>query len=197
MNLGQQFTPIKKSELPMNLETAQATSKEVSPQEFQETAARGQAHLDSLRSQTHNTAKMDKNLGKVSKHAYEATREEWGGATYSASKGKAVNFSNPAKHAVSAKLPGQQSVTVPADASEEHFNNAMSQARSTFSEQLSHPSHYLGVFHDADKGHIEIDPVVAVNGAKKAQEVGAATRATGGAYHFKSGNGVFPPHVAD
>lgn len=207
MDLGQQFTPIKRSEIPMNLETAQQTSHPVSSDEFQAIAARGQARLDKMRSKTHDISALGEKLGEVSGHAYNATREEWGGATYNPRTAKPVNFHEPDKHVLSARTPGQQPIAVPADASKEHFNAAMQQAHSTFHDQLSHSSHYLGVFHDADKKQVEIDPVVVVGdssgkhrenvGRTKAQEIGAATHAVGGAYHFASGNGVFPPHVPD
>jgi hypothetical protein len=206
MELGHQFSPIKKSELPMNLETAQATSREVSPDEFQATAAKGQARLDKMRSKSHDISALSKGLGEVTEHAYGASREEWGGATYNPRTAKPVSFTHPDKHVLSARTAGQEPVTVPADASKEHFSAAMQQAHSTFRDQLAHSSHYLGVFHDADKGQVEIDPVVVVGdssgkhrqevGQAKAQEIGAATHAVGGAYHFASGNGVFPPHVA-
>lgn len=208
MNLGQQFNPIKRSEVASYTDPDNPQhSKQVSPEEFQATAAKGQARLDKLRSKTHDISVLTNNLGNVTQHAYDVTRADWGGATYNPRTAAPVDFHEPDKHVLSARTPGQETIAVPSDASPEHFSKAMQQATSTYATQLAHSQHYLGVFHDTEKKQVEIDPVVVVGdtsgkhresvGRAKAQEIGAATGATGGAYHFASGNGVFPPHIAD
>lgn len=206
MTLGKQFDPIKHSDLsPSGQEPGR--SRAVSHEEFQSIAAKGHADLEKMRSKTNDISALHSNYGDVKSHAYENSREPWGGGTYNPRTAAPVNFHMPDKHTLSVRDPGQETVTVHANASREKFNQAMDTAKDRFGKNLTHGSHYLGVFHDADKKQIEIDPVVVVGdpsgkhrqevGHARAESIGAATRATGGAYHFASGNGVFPPHVAD
>jgi hypothetical protein len=39
--------------------------------------------------------------------------------------------------------------------------------------------------------------VLVVDTAAEVEQIGAYTRAVGGAYHFRSGDGYWPPHVAE
>jgi hypothetical protein len=191
--------PIYKHELSPS---GQERSQPMSHEQFGAFAAKGQAHLDSLKAQGTQPNKMG---DETTHHAYEATREPWGGATYNPRTGNAVNFHEPDKHSVSAREPGSLPVATSAHMNEEQFGRVMNMAKVMHHKELSTAGHYLGVFHDADTHKVEIDPVVVTGdsrhredvGREKALQVAAATHAEGGAYHFASGNGVFPPHVKE
>jgi hypothetical protein len=68
-------------------------------------------------------------------------------------------------------------------------------ASGRYAAELARGGTYLGVFHDDDNARIDIDPVTIVATADDAEKIGAYTHAIGGAYHFATGNGHFPPHV--
>lgn len=216
-NLGAQFAntpawrkslpkPITASELP-DSETAHETSQLVSRYEFRQVAARGKERLAKMAAGIHDTSKLHENLDSVTEHAYAATREPWGGATYNPRTGQPVNFHLPDKHALTARDPGQEGIELPESLNHDQFAHAMQDATAKYSGNLSRGQHYLGVFRDSDKHTIEIDPVVVAGdperkhrrevGERMAQEISAATHATGGAYSFNTGNGVYPPHVHD
>lgn len=186
----------------------------MSPMQFGELASRGQAQLHDMEAATPRNAKVFGQTastytgpdqqgvwGGVKKQAYEWSRPEWGGGTFDAKTGNDVSFNTPDAHAVTVRMPGQETISVPHDLNEEQFGAHMDRARKTYSKQLAQPGHYLGVFHDTDLGRVDIDPVVVSSGANeqegraKAMEIAAATHSTGGAYHFASGEGVWPPHV--
>ena len=141
------------------------------------------------------------------KHAYQASREDWGGGTYNPRTGQAVNFHKPDKHAVTVREQGQEPVAVPHHLSEMQFGEVMDQARRTYRKQLGRRKHFLGVFHDPDAGDVQIDPVVVTGdpsgkhreevGELAARQIAAATHSVGGAYHFASGSGKWPPHIAE
>jgi hypothetical protein len=191
-SLGKQCQPITKSEL-HDSPSAQATSREVSHAEFQQVAAAGTARLAKMAEGGHSTEGLSK--PSVAEHAYAATREPWGGATYNPRTGDPVEFHGKDKHALAVREQGESSITVHPDAGQEHMQAAIGAAQERWSDKLGRSQHYLGVFHDADKKQIEVDPVVVTRGKQAAQEISAATHATGGAYNFASGDGVYPPHV--
>lgn len=206
-NLGGQFKPIYKADLP-NLPTAHSSSQPVSHDEFQRQAASGQARLDRMRSNKQDTSAMHApdTWNAMVDHAYGATREEWGGATYNPSTASAVNFHKPDKFALTVRNPGENPISVHPAASREQFGAAMDQAKHEYGDRLTGQNHYLGVFHDPEAGRIDIDPTVVVGdssrkgrmdkGLQASQEIMAATNALGGAYHFASGDGFWPNHVA-
>ena len=205
-HLGGQFKPIYKSDLP-DLPTAHSSSQPVSHGEFQAQAARGQARLDRMRQAKQDTSAIHApdTWNSMVDHAYQATREPWGGATYNPRTASPVDFHRPDKFALTVREPHEQPVTVHPAASREQFGHMMEQARSEYGSRLTHGQHYLGVFHDADAKRIDIDPTVVTRdpggkhrmekGLQQAQEIMAATHALGGAYHFKSGDGFWPNHV--
>jgi GNAT superfamily N-acetyltransferase len=171
-------------------------SREVSPEEFQETARRGHEQYERLRQGGSPPHGLDRNWDHVVRHAYQATREPWGGATYNAHTGEPVE-SDADAYALTVRHPGMPRVEVPPDASEEEFSVAMHHARNAYHDALHYRGAHLGVFHDVEKGSVDIDPVTIVHSLKDAEELGAYTHATGGAYHFKSGEGFWPPHVRE
>lgn len=207
-NLGGQFAPIHRSDLP-DLPTAHASSKPVSHDEFQAQAARGQSRLDKMRSNKQDTSAMHApdTWNAMVDHAYQATREPWGGATYNPRTASAVDFHRPDKFALTVREPNESPISVHPAANRQQFGAAMEQARAEYGTRLTGQNHYLGAFHDADAGRIDLDPTVVVGdpsrkhrmhkGLEASQEIMAATHALGGAYHFASGDGFWPNHVSD
>lgn len=57
----------------------------------------------------------------------------------------------------------------------------------------------LGIFHDEINGKrvIEIDPTLITHSVADTEAIGQYTHATGGAFHFKSFDGYWVPHVRD
>lgn len=185
----QQFVePIRASE-------ARGNSRPVTHAEFQHIAGEGQAYLQHLASHPAGTRGLDRHWDTIKQTAYESAQEPWGGVTVNARTGRSLH-PRAQVYAVTAKHPGQESVSVPVGASHEEFGAAMDRAREAF-PQLAHKNHHIGVFHDVDENRIDIDPVVVVRRKEHAEQIGAATHNIGGAFNPRSGNGYFPPHVAD
>jgi hypothetical protein len=202
--LGLQFDPITTHELP-DLSSAHA-SREVSPSDFQQIAQRGHERLERMGAEIHDIHPLTNNLTAASQAAYKATREPWGGQTINPRSGQAVDFHYPDKFAMAARDPGQEPITMRSSVNYQQFREHMGEAAQKFSGNLQRGQHYLGVFHDSDKHTVEIDPSVVVGdprnhhrqevGQQHAEEIMAARHSLGGAYHFASGNGLFPPHVS-
>jgi ribosomal protein S18 acetylase RimI-like enzyme len=171
-------------------------SREVSPEEFQEIASRGHSAYQKMLRNKQTTEGLHQHWGEIKDHAYEATRKPWGGATYNTRTGLPIRDEADI-FSMTARPQGHESVSVKPDASREEFHAAMDHAKDKWGDHLAHRNHHLGVFHDADLGRIDIDPVVLLNNHKGVEEIGAYTHATGGAYHFKSGDGFWPPHISD
>lgn len=170
-------------------------SPEVSPKEFDQYAARGSAKMSEFeKGLTGPEALTGARFKRVTDDAYAATREPWGGVTVDSHTGEHVPV-NADKYALTVRKDGVESVTVAPTASREDFDTAMDTARTKFAHELSFPGAHLGVFHDADLDRIDIDPVLVTPSLADVHDIGAFTRATGGAYHFKSGDGFWPPHV--
>lgn len=173
-------------------------SRAVTSAEFQRIAATGAAQYQKLKRATSptifstNAAKR----GEIGNRAFMETRAPWGGATIDAHTGEFLTGKED-KYALTAREPGMKSVTVAPNATAAEFRAAYEKALSRFDKILQRKDHYLGVFHDADKNEIEIDPVLVTGDKSQTETIGAYTRAVGGAYHFKSGNGFWPPHIRD
>jgi len=170
-------------------------SPEVSPAEFQAHASRGEAKYAAL--DKHRTGAMameGARFKRITDDAYAASREPWGGVTVDSHTGEHVDPKADA-YALSIRKPGVDSVSVSPTASREEFDNAMDEARQRFAHELEFAGAHLGVFHDADLNRIDIDPVLVTPSLEDVHDIGAYTRALGGAYHFKSGDGFWPPHV--
>jgi hypothetical protein len=207
-NLGQQFQPITAAE-------ARGNSRPVTADEFQEIARAGAKFLKGTeRRGNRGTPGLDKDWEGIKDKAYAASREPWGGATINAYHGGFIGDKGEdvaAKVAqgqhkgygsdrfgITVKRPGQEQVQVSPLANREQFGAAMDHAKAAY-PQLANRAHHLGVFNDADlkPPMIDFDPVLVVRTQTEAEEVGAATHAIGGAYHYASGMGFFPPHVKD
>lgn len=201
MEMSEQFAPIRKSEI---TPSGQDQSAPVSAGQFQKLAQTGSNMLSGMRERG-PTPNFDGGMDTAKSHAYAATRSSWGGGTYNPRTGNPVDFHEPDKHAVTVREPGQSPVTVPDHVNADQFGQAMEHAKSKFANQLSTPQHYMGVFRDDDLHEVHMDPVVVTQdrnhdegqGRFKAQAIAAATHSVGGAYHFASGNGVWPPHVKE
>lgn len=172
-------------------------SPEVSPEEFQGFARRGAAKYATLKAgASEPSALRGKSWDKIVNDAYTSSREPWGGMTVDAHTGKHVP-ADADKYALTAREPGMEGVHVSPKASREEFSRAMETARKRYKSILARPGHHLGVFHDEDTNTIDIDPVLVTDRLEDVHDIGAYTRAVGGAYHFKSGDGFWPPHVKD
>lgn len=199
---GAQFPEISENE-------ARGNSRPVTSDEYQSLAQKGAAYLSATEKKK-STAGIDKNWNEVKDRAYDVAKEPWGGATINSHTGTFIGDSandvarktaasqgqgfGTDRYGITVKQPGQDSVSMPTNVSREQFHAHMDEARSKF-PQIANRGGHLGVFHDADEGRIDIDPVHVVRTPTQVEQVGAATHAVGGAYHFASGNGYFPPHV--
>lgn len=190
---GAGFAPIRQADL-SNPDTPR--SRPVSHEEFQQIAHEGQQRLKEMHQGADGTPGLDRHWDSIVQNAHNATREPWGGVTIHSVTGRPLGTRGNS-YALSAVPGGSSSVTVHPKASLEEFAGAMGQARDKFGEILGRQNHHLGVFHDADKGSIDIDPVVVVKNRADVERIGAYARSTGGGYHFKSGLGFWPPHVVD
>lgn len=159
-------------------------SRAVSAAEFQSLAQEGKSQLAAMQTDSSPPAGLDKNWDEVKQSAYQKVQKSWGGITIDAHTGQPLQ-SDADKYALTVREGGQGIIAVDEKVTYAQFEQAMAAARSEFGGQLSQRDHYLGVFHDDENHRIDIDPVVVV----------ASTHAVGGAYHFASGNGYFPPHV--
>lgn len=195
-NLGGQFSPIT----PIRREDLSSgdarRSRAVSATEFHRIAAQGASRYAELsRTQAPPTdMKLDQHFDRISRRAYKAAKEPWGGVTVNSRTGRSVR-QGADKYALTVRPQGVESVSVPANADRATFHGAMQEARQRYGDVLNRDQHHLGVFHDADKGTIDIDPVLVVKKREDAESIGAYTHNVGGAFHFKTGDGFWPPHV--
>lgn len=187
--------PAEKVHDEITADEARGNSRPVSAEEFQRIAARGKQRMEALRRGATPPTGLTRNWPQIKRDSYAEARKSWGGATIDAHTGKALE-SDADAYAITVKPNGLSSVSVPENADYREFDNAMNTALKRFGGQLAQQQHYLGVFHDDDEGRIDIDPVVVVHSLQEVEEIGAYTHAIGGAYHFKSGDGFWPPHVA-
>lgn len=197
-----QFVP------PITAGEARGDSRPVGISEYQHLAAEGRHYVQGTKRKT-STAGLDRDWGHIKKRAFKEAQRPWGGATINSYSGEFVGSGQDYgeteakakgrgyagdRYALTAKHPGQQTVEVPEHINQEQFGAAMDKARRAF-PQLQQRGHHLGVFHDNEKHTIDIDPVIVVRTKHDVETVGAYTHATGGAYHFNTGQGHYPPHV--
>lgn len=169
-------------------------SRAVSSAEFQRIAKRGEAKYKLRAGASSPHALQGDRLHALVDRAYTAATKPWGGTTTDSHTG--VDLPSDAdKYALTARPPGMESVSIPEGASKAKFRTAMETAVRKYGSILDRQGHSLGVFHDDDKHTIDIDPVLIAGNLKDAEDIGAFTHAVGGAYHFKSGDGYWPPHV--
>lgn len=170
-------------------------SREVSPDEFKRIAAKGAAQYARLGKNKTPTSGLDKHFTSIIADAHKEVSKSWGGATYDAHTGAKLP-ADADTYAITARPPGVESTHIPEGSSKREMAKAMRAARAKYGDILAKENHHLGVFHNDDTHSIEIDPVVTVP-KEQVETIGAFTHAVGGAYHFKSGDGFWPPHVAD
>lgn len=181
---------------PEHLSTPDARrSRQVSPDEFQGFARRGRQRYQEL-SAGGSTEGLDKGWSRIKEDAFRKTRQPWGGTTVNAHTGRPLSSKKrPDLYAMTVRDPGDPGISIPSSAKGKQFDRAMEQARKQYGHILGREGHHLGVFHDADKGTVDIDPVYVTPHHKDVEEIGAYTHSVGGAYNFKDGNGYWPPHV--
>lgn len=176
-------------------EHARGNSRAVSHEEFQRLARLGNQWIDRAKRDASPTTGLDRNWGQVKERAFKEAQQPWGGATINTHTGDFLP-GGADLYALSVKPRGMTTISVPETASQHEFEQAMDQARQLFGPVLQRAHFHLGVFHDDDHNRIDIDPVAIVDSLDLVEQVGAYTHAVGGAYHFKSGDGFWPPHVA-
>ncbi len=174
---------------------ARGNSRPVSMDEYQHLAALGNRWIDTAKRDASPATGLDEHWDKIKSDAYAEARKPWGGATIDAHTGVPVKH-NADVYALSVKPAHMHTISVPETATQDEFNAAMDQARELFRPALERKAFHLGVFHDDENHRIDMDPVAIVGSPELVEQVGAYTRAIGGAYHFKTGNGHWPPHVA-
>lgn len=168
-------------------------SEAVSPERFQRIARRGERAVSRRERFQTGSRGLQRRWPEIEEQAYRAVQEPWGGASYRATSGKPVVGGD--RFAVAARPPEVEHISLPLTVSRQQFGEAMQTARRRFAPQLRQWGSALGVFHDVDRGAIEIDPATITRSERTAKNIGAYTHATGGAYHFKTGLGIYPPHV--
>lgn len=177
-------------------EEARGNSRPVSKDEFRTMADEGRQMLDTMHRGKSPITGLDDNWERLKAHSWGEVQKPWGGATIDSHTGVPLE-SNADKYALTVKPSGMNSVSVPENTDQNTFYQAMEHARDQFRPLLENQQYHLGVFHDDDNKRIDLDPVLVVNTPEEVEKIGAQTHAIGGAYHFRSGDGYWPPHVAD
>jgi hypothetical protein len=185
---------IEKVTEPIGEEGARGNSRAVSHGEFQQIAARGRDRLRAIQGAPWSTDGLSHNWDQIKQRTYSEVQKSWGGATVDPRTGEDLP-QGADKYAMSVKPTGLDTTSVPEHASQAEFSQAMDIAKDKYGRQLAKGGSYLGIFHDDDLNRIDIDPVTVLDNLSDVESVGAYTHAIGGAYHFKSGDGFWPPHV--
>jgi hypothetical protein len=176
-------------------EHARGNSRPVSREEFQALARKGNSWLDKAKRDASPITALDGDWDSIKHRAWGEVQKPWGGATIDAHTGEFMP-DGADRYALTVKPRGMVPVHLPETISEADFKAAMDQAKEMFRPVLERQHFQLGVFHDDDLHQIDIDPVAVVDSPELVEQVGSYTHALGGAYHFKTGNGYWPPHVA-
>lgn len=192
---GQVVEPMRRNDLAIP-EDSLSRTRAVSADEYQSLAAEGKNMLARYRKDASPPSGLDGDWASVNEAGWKAVQEEWGGATINAHTGTAVEFGQD-KFALTVKEAMQDTVSVPIGASRTEFNAAMKEARRRFDANLRMDKAHLGVFRNQETGMIEFDPVLIVDSRAEVERIGAYTRAKGGAFSFKDGNGYWPPYVEE
>ena len=196
----------------------------MSRNEWRQTAQRGQDRLSKMAAGIHDISALHGNYGQVTEHAHAATREPWG-APYNprtAVRGELLRNRLTARFLTATSAAQIQVGDVwLRRLKEKQFAGRpeLSRGRKTMVSAACLVSAVAQTgnsrccscctprrLHDVTKqGLQQIDPVVISGdpshkhrqaaGERVSQELSAASRATGGAYSFHTGNGVYPPHV--
>lgn len=175
---------------------ARGNSRAVTEEEFDRIAGDGERMLGARMRNRAPSKGLDDNWDSLKENTYSEVQKPWGGATINARSGKPL-ASDANEYALSIKSKGMDTVSIHEKASRQEFDKAMETARDRYRSQLEYEGSHLGVFHDDENHRIDIDPVIVVSSLGEVEAIGAATHAIGGAYHFQSGDGFWPPHVAE
>ena len=181
---------------PITRSEARGNSRAVSMDEFQDLASEGRRMMEDLDANKSPIDLKGKALADLKASTFAEVQKSWGGATIDSHTGKPLQ-SNADAYAISVKPADMETISIPEGADRPTFDRAMDRARQRFEDVLESQKSYLGVFHDDDNNRIDFDPVTVVDSPHEVEAIGTWTHAIGGAYHFKSGDGYFPPHVDD
>lgn len=181
---------------PITKAEARGNSRPISDVEYQQLAAAGETMLADAARAASPPAGLDSAWFTIGAAAYALTRAPWGGLTVDAHTGKALQGTED-RYALTVRPPGLDTVRVSESASILEFAIAMDTARVLYADILAQAGVHLGIFHDDDNGSVDIDPVRVVDTPYEVECIGAYTHAIGGAYHFATGDGYFPPHVVE
>jgi hypothetical protein len=176
---------------PITASEARGDSRPVSAADFQRLALEGRDMLRVIQSGPWSTHGLDTCWAEIKVILYAAVRQPWGGATIDPRTGSELP-QGPDLYALSVTT---DTVSIAEFVTWAEFDAAMDAARGKYAPELGRSGTYLGVFHDDENARIDIDPVTVVATPDDAERIGAYTHAIGGAYHFATGNGHFPPHV--
>jgi hypothetical protein len=170
-------------------------NRTVSPAEYQNLARDGRAYIEERTADSSPHA-LDDNA--VRDGAWESVQYEWSGQTIDAHTGQPIPEDyHGDTYAVTARLKGMKEVNIPIGSNRAAFDRAYGRALKMYAEVLNGRDGHLGVFRNETTGRIEFDPVYNTANPHDTEAVGAYTHAVGGAYHFRSGNGYWIPHVED
>lgn len=182
------------SPTPITAAEARGNSRSVSAEEFYGLASQGRDMLQQMRQEASPVTGLVSNWDSLKDQAWSEVQQSWGGVTIDAHSGEVLP-QGADKYALTVKPPGIGSISVPEGATEAEFARAMDRALVEFRTLLEPSSSYLGVFHDDENGRIDIDPVTVVDTPQQVEAIGSYTHNIGGAYHFKTGDGFWPPHI--
>lgn len=193
---GTQLGTTAMAPVPITAAEARGDSRPVSAAEFHQIATRGRDLLNASEGSTSPLTGLAGNFDALKSQAWDEVQQPWGGMTIDAHTGEPL-ASDADKYALSVKPPGMSTISVPDTGSQKQFDAAMSEALVKFRAVLEQQGYYLGIFHDDANHRIDIDPVMVVDNRQDAEAIGAYTHNVGGAYHFASGNGFWPPHIVE
>jgi hypothetical protein len=186
--------PIRPHELSSPTAIERGQTRAVTPEQYAQIAEDGRQRYEQYSAHADGTGGMDAAWPQLREHAWNEAQQPWGGTTINAATGQPIQ-GTPDAYALTVRKPGALSVSVPGDANREQFMGAMDQARQQFDPELQRQGHHLGVFHDADLNRIDFDPVFVTPDRNESEAIGAYTRNVGGAYHYATGDGFWPPYV--
>lgn len=166
----------------------------VDANEFHEVASRGRDLLNSMESDRQAVTGLAGHWSDIKDAAWQQVVKPQGAMTIDPRTGEPLP-ADADKYALTVKPPGLSAISLPENATEQQFSAAMDEALVRFRAVLEQAGHYLAVYHDANSHRIDIDPVAVVGSRQDAEALAAYTHNVGGAYHFASGQGVYPPHI--
>jgi hypothetical protein len=181
---------------PITAGEARGNSRAVSAAEFQELARKGREKLRAIQSADWWTKGLDTNWDEIKRMVYAEVQKPWGGVTIDPRSGRAL-AQGADLYALTANPGKIDRVSIGEHATWDEFAEVMDTARGKYAGELTRGGTYLGIFHDDLHNRIDFDPVTIVATPADVESIGAYTHAIGGAYHFATGNGYFPPHVTD